>query len=126
MRRQRFDTINVVPFIDIVLVLLVIVLATATFMKQKSMSVDLPKASSAQPITTKQKELTIGIDQHGALYLDAQPTTLKKIKLELNKLDKTKDRITLSVDKRAKFDRFIKLIDLLKQHKFGNILITTL
>ena len=31
MQLKRFDTINVVPFIDIMLVLLVIVLTTATF-----------------------------------------------------------------------------------------------
>ena len=46
MRRERFDKMNVVPFIDIVLVLLVIVLATATFVTNKTINVDLPSASS--------------------------------------------------------------------------------
>ncbi len=33
MRLRRFDTINVVPFIDIMLVILVIVLTTASFIQ---------------------------------------------------------------------------------------------
>jgi biopolymer transport protein ExbD len=46
MRRERFDKMNVVPFIDIVLVLLVIVLATASFVQNKTIKIDLPSASS--------------------------------------------------------------------------------
>lgn len=47
MRRQaKFDDINVVPFIDIMLVLLVIVLTTASFIQTGLIKLDLPTSSS--------------------------------------------------------------------------------
>lgn len=46
--QKKFDQINVIPFIDIMLVLLVMVLTTATFIKQGVIPVDLPEASSAE------------------------------------------------------------------------------
>ena len=63
MKRERFDKINVVPFIDIVLVLLVIVLATASFINKKSVKVDLPTASSKT--VTEKKAIMISIDKEG-------------------------------------------------------------
>lgn len=44
---KRFDQINVIPFIDIMLVLLVMVLTTATFIKQGIIPVDLPEAKKS-------------------------------------------------------------------------------
>ena len=40
---KKFDSINVIPFIDIMLVLLVMVLTTATFIKQGVIPVNLPE-----------------------------------------------------------------------------------
>ena len=44
---KRFDSINVIPFIDIMLVLLVMVLTTATFIRQGIINVDLPTTKGA-------------------------------------------------------------------------------
>jgi biopolymer transport protein ExbD len=41
---KRFDQINMIPFIDIMLVLLAIVLTTASFISQGMIPLDLPKA----------------------------------------------------------------------------------
>jgi len=59
MRRERFDKMNVIPFIDIVLVLLVIVLATATFVKNQAIQVDLPTASSKQSEEKKNIQIAV-------------------------------------------------------------------
>ena len=53
MRREKFDKINIVPFIDIVLVLLVIVLATASFIEKTGIDIDLPTASSKSKVDPK-------------------------------------------------------------------------
>jgi len=42
MRLKRFDNMNVVPFIDIILVILVIVLTTASFIQLGVIEVNLP------------------------------------------------------------------------------------
>lgn len=42
---KKFDEINIIPFIDILLVLLAIVLITASFISQGKIQVNVPKAS---------------------------------------------------------------------------------
>ena len=53
---KKFDEINIIPFIDIMLVLLAIVLVTASFISQGKIKVNVPKASST--VAFKSDELT--------------------------------------------------------------------
>lgn len=46
---KKFDQINVIPFIDIMLVLFAIVLTTASFISQGVISVNPPTSSTAAP-----------------------------------------------------------------------------
>ena len=64
MKLKKFDSINVVPMIDIMLVLLVIVLTTATFIAKGVIPLRLPKAESATSLQ-KSKTIDISISQNG-------------------------------------------------------------
>ncbi len=62
--------INVVPYIDVMLVLLVIFMITAPLLTQ-GVKIDLPQAS-ANPVDQQGKEpLVVTVDTAGRLYLDA-------------------------------------------------------
>ena len=52
---KKFDEINIIPFIDIMLVLLAIVLITASFISQGKIQVNVPKASAS--VAFKSSEL---------------------------------------------------------------------
>ena len=123
MRRERFDKMNVVPFIDIVLVLLVIVLATATFVTNQSIKVDIPSASSK--VNEEKKSIYISVDKEGKYYYDTQALSLENIKEKLMKLDSKKDIISLKMDKSSEFRYFVDIIDILKTKNFKNISIIT-
>ncbi len=123
MRRERFDKMNVVPFIDIVLVLLVIILATSTFVKNKSIQVDLPSASSKK--SEEKKSIQIAVDKKGTYSYNEEILTLELIKEKLMKLDPKKDLISLRMDKSSEFQYFIDIIDILKTKGFENISIIT-
>jgi len=123
MRRERFDKMNVVPFIDIVLVLLVIILATATFITNKSIKVDLPSASSKQ--SEEKKSISIAVDKEGKYFYDKEELILDTIKEKLMKLDPKKDLISLRMDKSSEFRYFVDIIDILKAKGFENISIVT-
>ncbi len=123
MRRERFDKMNVVPFIDIVLVLLVIILATATFVTNQSIKVDLPASSSKQK--EEKKSVNIGVDQDGKYFYDTEELSLDLIKEKLLKLDPKKDIISLKMDKKSEFRYFVDIIDILKTKGFKNISIVT-
>jgi biopolymer transport protein ExbD len=123
MRRERFDKMNVVPFIDIVLVLLVIVLATATFVTNKTIHVDLPSASSKK--NEEKKSVHIAIDKEGKYFYNKESLTLEVITERLNELDPKEDLISLHMDKESAFQHFVALIDILKAKEFKNISILT-
>ena len=123
MRRERFDKMNVVPFIDIVLVLLVIILATSTFVKNKTIVVDLPSASAKK--SEEKKSIHIAIDKEGKYFYDKELLSLELIKEKLLKLDPKKDLVSLNMDKSSQFQHFVDIIDILKSKNFENISIIT-
>lgn len=123
MRRERFDKMNVVPFIDIVLVLLVIILATSTFVKNQTIKVDLPTASSKK--SEEKKNIQIAVDKEGLYSYEKEVLTLDLIKEKLMKLDPKKDLISLRMDKSSEFQYFVDIIDILKTKGFENISIIT-
>ena len=70
-RRKPMSDINVVPYIDVMLVLLVIFMITAP-MLQQGVEVSLPKAS-AKPVSDEDKKdrIVIAVSQNGKYFLDS-------------------------------------------------------
>jgi biopolymer transport protein TolR len=71
-RRKLMGEINVVPYIDVMLVLLIIFMITAPLLKE-GVKVDLPTAG-AKPLDpsflNKHEPLVVTIDAHGRLYVN--------------------------------------------------------
>ncbi len=122
MRRKPFDQINVIPFIDIMLVLLVIVLTTATFIAKGIIPLDLPQASSATELPLK--KITISITKEGKIYLDKEPITFAILQQKLHTISK-KSAVLIRSDKDSRFELFIKVLDILKSQGFTNISVET-
>ncbi len=68
---EEIDSINVVPLVDVMLVLLTIVLTTATFIATGRIPVDLAKASNVAPRQETAVILTLTL--HRVVYLNDQP-----------------------------------------------------
>lgn len=71
-KRRSMSQMNVVPYIDVMLVLLVIFMVTAPMM-QSGVEVDAPDAQ-AEPLTAdnQQEPLTISVDKAGQFFLDGE------------------------------------------------------
>ena len=123
---QRFDQINVIPFIDIMLVLLAIVLTTATFISQGQIDVSLPAADSAERIQENQeKNLVITINTNQKIFLDDKEIDLVFLSNALKKVDK-KTPIIFRVDKQVVFESFVQVVDLLKANQLEKFSIVTI
>lgn len=123
MQVKKFDSINVVPFIDIMLVLLVIVLTTASFVAKGIIPVDLPNAKNATKQDDK-KTLIITIKADGEMLFDKEKIAKEKITIKLSKY-KADTPIQINCDKEAKFKNFVILLDALKEKEFKNLGIIT-
>lgn len=120
---KRFDEINVIPFIDIMLVLLVMVLTTATFIKQGVIPVDLPKAEKADKKEQK-KEINIYVNASGEMYFEKEKVDLKSLKTKLTNISKDQT-VILRSDKNSRFQDFVSVMDILKDLNHEQLYIVT-
>ena len=125
MRLNKKDGLNIVPFIDIMLVLLAIVLSISTFIAQGKIAVDLPSAKSAQQDKEDDKKVSVVIDKDNKFFIDDAEISENELKDKLNAVD-IKTLIELKSDKNAKFDSFVKVIDILKEKGHENFAIQTI
>ena len=125
MRLNKKDGLNIVPFIDIMLVLLAIVLSISTFIAQGKIAVDLPSAKSAQQDKEDEKKVSVVIDKDNKFFIDDAEISEDELKDKLNTVD-IKTLIELKSDKNAKFDSFVKVIDILKEKGHENFAIQTI
>jgi biopolymer transport protein ExbD len=122
------DQINVIPFIDIMLVLLAIVLTTATFIVEGRLEIKLPEAQSEAPAQLLDP-IEIAVDADGGLFVDTQPLgtgpeAVASLAPRLEGLDPATP-VSLRVDARARFEHFIAVIDLLKVRELERVTVIT-
>lgn len=120
---KRFDQVNVIPFIDIMLVLLAIVLTTATFINQGKIALELPEAENTSTDFPK-NPVKVTIDQSGKYFFNEAPVDFGLLAEKLEALTHD-DPILLFVDKAVRFEQFIKIIDELKTNQLDNLSIMT-
>ncbi|EKE83294.1 TonB system transport protein ExbD [Helicobacter pylori] len=122
---RRGDGLNVVPFIDIMLVLLAIVLSVSTFIAQGKIKVSLPNAKNAEKSQPNdQKVVVISVDDHDNIFVDDKPTNLEALSAVVKQTD-PKTLIDLKSDKGSRFETFISIMDILKEHNHENFSIST-
>lgn len=76
-RQSPMAEINVVPLVDVMLVLLIIFIITAPLLTH-SVKIDLPKASS-EPNITRSEHIELAIRADGSLFWNGKPVALAKL-----------------------------------------------
>ncbi len=121
--KKRFDEINVIPFIDIMLVLLVMVLTTATFIKQGVIPVELPEAKASTKEEIK-KEITVYVNAKGEMFFEKEKVDVKTLEERLSGISKDQT-VVLRSDKESRFQDFVNVMDILKRLKHEQLYIVT-
>lgn len=121
---KKIDSLNLIPFIDIVLVLLVIVLTTASFIEQRRISVDIPqvKDSVANSGNLSKDDKIISIKGDNKIFYDDSEVDLEQLRFHISRLPKDA-HIVLNGDKQSNFDTFVKIMALLENLEFENLFI---
>ena len=118
------EGLNVIPLIDIMLVLLAIVLSVSTFIAQGSIKIDLPNSESAEKKQDENDKIAVLINKDNDFFIGEEKVPEENLKEKLNEI-KNEKLIELKSDKESKFDSFIKVIDILKEKNHENFAITT-
>ena len=117
------ESLNIVPFIDIMLVLLAIVLSVSTFIAQGKIQIELPHSAN-QEQHKDEKKVKVLINKENQIYLDDSLVGLEELKVKLESLE-AKTMVELHSDKDAKFETFIQIVDILKGKGHENFSIAT-
>ncbi|MCI0500172.1 MAG: biopolymer transporter ExbD [Epsilonproteobacteria bacterium] len=125
MKIKKFDSINVVPFIDIMLVLLVVVLTTASFIAKGNIPVELPKAQATTNNTKEKTEIVVTITKENKIYFDNNEVELTEVDAKLQNYKNDESLFKISCDKNAKFEYFVTLLDKFKVANLTNLAIVT-
>jgi biopolymer transport protein ExbD len=115
MDQKEFDYINVIPLVDVMLVLLTIVLTTSAFIATGAVPVELPHATKSP--TEILKTQAVEIDATGAIYLNARPVTLEGLKESLKAISK-ETPILIRADRNIHLQAFVNVLDVVKNLEF--------
>ena len=122
MDDNGFEGINVIPLVDVMLVLLTIVLTTSTFIITGAIPVELPKAvNSSAEITTA---VTIRIDRQGSIFLDSKASNLKALQQQLVTINRQQP-VLIQADRSINLQRFVEVMDVVKGLGFSKVSLQT-
>lgn len=122
MEEKEFDFINMIPFIDVMLVLLTIVLMTSTFVVGGIIPIELPRVVAAHEKTMKAQ--LVEIDNAGAIYYQGKKVTLPDLKEKVSSVPRDASFL-IRADKNLPLQNFVEVIDAIKTIGFKKISLQT-
>lgn len=105
---HELNQINVIPLVDVMLVLLVIVLTTATFISTGQVPVELAKATAVND--HKDVALTLTLTADGRLFLNDEPVPGDELTAVLKKHPR-ESAVVFRADRVTVLERFVRVVD---------------
>src|SRR5271155_2828515 len=126
-RRGRFRgtpalaEINIVPLVDVVLVLLIIFMLTAHVM-EFGLQVEVPKV---KPVKENVQDLpVVSISREGTSYLNEKPVNINLLAGEIHKRFHNATAVYVRADRRASVDSFFQVVAMLGEAKLAVNVVT--
>lgn len=115
---RELNQINVIPLVDVMLVLLVIVLTTATFISTGAITVELATSSSA----TEREDVPVivTLSAEGDIYVNDRPVSSNALSSALVQHPKS-SAVLVRADRVTLLERFVVVIDEIKAMGFQQV-----
>jgi biopolymer transport protein TolR len=116
--------INIVPFVDVMLVLLIIFMITAPIL-QSGIEVNLPKTQTVKEIS--EERLVVTIDRGQLIYLGNDAVNIHDLgnKVHAQMRNPQSDAVFLRCDETVPFGTFATVVDTLRQSGIENVSVVT-
>ncbi len=88
--------INIIPLVDVVLVLLIIFMVTTVFTRDTALPLDLPKGSRPEQVAQPPAEITVSVNERAEVFVNGKPTRVEELERRIKSLQNA-DRKTLIV-----------------------------
>jgi len=123
MDEKEFDYLNVIPLVDVMLVLLTIVLTTSTFIATGGIKVELPKAIASQDAAA-QHPVIITITKEGKIWVETAETSLAELESALEAVDRITP-LTLRANRDIALQQFVDVYETIKRLGFLTLSLQT-
>ena len=121
---QVIANINIIPFVDIILVLLIIFMVTTPYLVKMGFSLKLANAPAADKLQSSNVQITIRAN--GAIFLNKKPIELSRLTTDLKQSSISPDTpVILAADKNILHGKVIKVINAIKSAGLKIIAIST-
>jgi biopolymer transport protein ExbD len=110
--------INMIPFIDIALVLLIIFMVMTPFLVKEQIKINLPKVKSAvSRVDREQKRIQINIAGNGAIYVDGETVAEEAVEDAIKRRleDPENQPVEIAADKAVVFEKVVAVMDAAKR-----------
>lgn len=115
---REVNQINVIPLVDVMLVLLVIVLTTATFITTGQIPVNLAKASTASD--RQDRPLIVTVTADGRVFVEERPINEEELDLVLASRPRHSP-VLVRADKTTRLERFVAIVDRIRGLGFQQV-----
>ena len=119
-KKKEFFTPDLTPLIDVVFLLLIFFLVTSVFKQEdKALLLNLPVGKNAST-KVDVKDIDISLSKEKLAY-ESKIISFDELENILKELKNNKKLINIRIDKDVKYNRIVKVLDILKKYKLSNI-----
>ena len=126
---QALGTLSLTPLIDVVFLLLIFFLVATRFEEEeRSLSVVLPQASQAMPLTVKPRELFVNVDHQGRYFVSTRQVDSRQLFGILQQAwadNPGRQSVIIRADKRCRWQAVVTVMDLCNKANIREYKVTT-
>lgn len=124
MKRREPLGIDLTPIIDVVFILLIFFIVTSVFKKDElALVLDLPKADT-KPSEVKDDQIFIELNET-KLAIKGIEVSFESLEDNLKEIKNNKKAVIVRIDKNTRYERVIKVLDLLQKYNLNNLALVT-
>jgi len=115
-KHRIMSDINMIPFIDVSLVLLLIFMIMTPLMVRSQLKINLPSTKDSQQDLTRKETIQVQVDRTGTAYLSGMPVAPDLLESRLRQLLKDPNQpVVVEADKDVPFQHVITVMDAAKR-----------
>lgn len=124
MKRREQLGIDLTPVIDVVFILLIFFIVTSVFKKDElALVLDLPKADT-KAVEVKNDQVFIELNEK-KLAIKGIEVSFESLEDNLKEIKDNKKAVIVRIDKNTRYERVIKVLDLLQKYNLNNLALVT-
>jgi biopolymer transport protein ExbD len=121
------NEINIIPLVDVTLVLLIIFMATTAFVNDAGLNMKLPGAKTEEAPPPNNRDMNVALTKNGGLYLDGKIISPGKLQVALQQRGHANPETTVVIngDENIAYKRVVEIMDEAKQANLAKVVLST-